>query len=140
MELLSIGSASDRAGVKIPTIRYYEKSGLLPAVARSAGNRRVYDEAAVRRLRFIRHARELGFEVASIRQLLHLSDNPMQSCQDADSIAQAHLAGIDGKISRLAALRTEVQRMIEECSHGRVGGCRVIQILDDHDQCRHASH
>ncbi len=137
MQEISIGLLSRRTDVKIPTIRYYEQSGLMPSPSRTEGNRRTYDEASERRLRFIRHARQLGFEVNAIRQLLDLSDHPDRACADADVIARAHLADIDSKIARLTALRSEVGRMVEECSHGRVCECRVIEILADHGQCRH---
>lgn len=137
---LPIGALSEQTGVKIPTIRYYEQAGLMPAAARTEGNRRTYGDDAVRRLRFIRHARELGFEVEAIRQLLDLSDQPDRPCVEADVIARAHLRDIDSKIARLTALRGEVKRMAEECEHGRVGDCRVIQVLADHDLCGSQRH
>jgi DNA-binding transcriptional MerR regulator len=137
---LPIGSLARQTGVKIGTIRYYEQVGLLPAPPRTESNRRTYDEAAVRRLRFIRHARELGFEVDAIRQLLSLSDDPDRPCAEVDLIARAHLAEIDNKIARLTALRSEIRRMTDGCGHERVGECRVIQVLADHGQCEHAHH
>ncbi|MFX8672475.1 MerR family transcriptional regulator, partial [Acinetobacter baumannii] len=70
MQDVAIGEAARQSGVKVPTIRYYEQIGLLPAPPRSEGNRRLYGTADLRRLAFIRHARELGFEVGSIRTLL----------------------------------------------------------------------
>jgi DNA-binding transcriptional MerR regulator len=94
----------------------------------------------VRRLRFIRHARELGFEVDAIRQLLALSDDPHRPCHEADVIARAHLADIEHKIARLTALRTEVRRMIDQCAQGEVKDCRVIAVLADHGKCRHGRH
>ena len=136
----SIGNAAKRSGVKVPTIRYYEQVGLLPSPPRTDGNRRFFDEAALRRLAFIRHARELGFDVDALRQLLDLSDQPERPCAEADVIARRHLAEIDSKISRLTALRSEVRRMLDECAHGRVGECRVIQVLADHGQCTHDRH
>lgn len=140
MQEISIGVLSKRTDVKIPTIRYYEMSGLMPSPSRTQGNRRTYDTAAERRLRFIRHARQLGFEVDAIRQLLDLSDQPDRPCAEADVIARAHLKDIDSKIARLIALRSEVGRMIEECAHGRVCDCRVIQVLADHGECEHDRH
>ena len=71
-----IGEAARRSGVKVPTIRYYEQIGLLPAPPRTEGNRRHYDAADLRRLAFIRHARELGFEIEAIRALLTLAGRP----------------------------------------------------------------
>lgn len=73
-----IGAAALASGVRVPTVRYYESVGLLPALERTEGNRRQYSEADVNRLAFIRHARELGFELDAIRTLLHLQDSPSQ--------------------------------------------------------------
>lgn len=137
---ISIGLLSKRTDVKIATIRYYEQSGLMPSPSRTGGNRRTYDEVSERRLKFIRHARQLGFEVDAIRQLLDLSDQPDRPCDEADVIARAHLADIDNKIARLTALRSEVGRMVRECSHGRVCECRVIHVLADHGECEHDRH
>lgn len=133
--LRPIGYLAEATGIKVPTIRYYEQIGLLPLPPRSQGNRRLYPEAAIQRLRFIRHARELGFEIDAIRQLLDMADQPDQSCADADSIARRHLADIESKIARLTALGEEVRRMTEDCSQSSVRQCRVIQVLADHGQC-----
>jgi DNA-binding transcriptional MerR regulator len=132
-----IGTAARRSGVKVPTIRYWEEIGLLGVSPRSEGNRRLYDAAAVRRLAFIRHARELGFEVEAIRTLLDLQDNPGQPCSPADSIARARLADVEARIAQLEALKHELRRMIEGCSHDTISHCRVIEVLTDHAECRH---
>ena len=131
MHGLSIGQAARSSGVKIPTIRYYEEIGLLAAPPRSGGNRRLYDDRDLRKLAFIRHARELGFEVDAIRTLLSLQENPHQSCGEADEIARARLAEVEQRLSRLSALKNELQRMVDHCATGRVGECRVIEILAD---------
>lgn len=137
---LPIGALSEATGVKVPTIRYYENVGLMPTAPRSDGNRRLYDENAVGRLRFIRHARELGFEVNDIRQLLDLSDQPDRPCREVDAIAQRHLVEINGRIKRLKALKIEVARMIGECSKGCVSECRIIDALAHHEHCIHEQH
>ncbi|MDR6952408.1 DNA-binding transcriptional MerR regulator [Ancylobacter sp. 3268] len=137
MPSLSIGAAAAASGVKVPTIRYYESIDLLPSPPRTGSNRRSYDAADVRRLAFIRHARELGFEVEAIRALLKLQDEPDQSCAAADAIARDRLAEVEHRIASLEALRAELMRMVEGCSHGHVGRCRVIEILADHGECRH---
>ena len=131
---VSIGEAAKASGIKVPTIRYYEQIGLLPALARTEGNRRVYDASDLQKLRFIRHARELGFEIEPIRELLALAGDPGRPCDTADRIAQAHLADIDHKMVRLTALRAEVARMAD-CSNSIVGECRVIEVLGDHAEC-----
>lgn len=134
-----IGEASRASGIKVPTIRYYEEIGLLPSLPRTDGNRRLYDPSDLRRLRFIRHARELGFEIGPIRELLALSSQPDRSCDDADRIAKVHLADIDHKIARLTALRVEIARMTE-CCQSCIGDCRVIEVLGDHGECISEQH
>lgn len=137
---LAIGALAKRTGVKIPTIRYYESIGLLPEAPRTGSNRRTYDETSVRRLRFIRHARELGFEVEAIRQLLTMADDPSRPCHEADVLARAHLAEIESRITRLEALREEVRLMVEGCAQGEVRSCHVIEVLADHAHCLHDQH
>ncbi|KQO61803.1 helix-turn-helix domain-containing protein [Methylobacterium sp. Leaf88] len=137
---IAIGELSRRTGVKVPTIRYYEQVGLMPVPPRSAGSQRRYGEADVARLNFIRHSRELGFEIDAIRELLTMNAHPDRSCADVDQIARRHLSEVDRRIERLMALRGELDRMISECGQGRVGECRVIETLSDHGKCSHVSH
>jgi DNA-binding transcriptional MerR regulator len=139
-QAVPIGEAARQSGVKVPTIRYYEEIGLLPAPSRTEANRRLYGVADLRRLAFIRHARELGFEVDAIRTLLSLQDNPDQPCAAADQIARARLAEVEQRIASLTALKAELERMVSECASGRVAECRVIEILADHGQCQHEHH
>lgn len=140
MKKITIGEAARQSGVKIPTIRYYESIGLLAAPSRSEGNQRSYEPSDLDRLAFIRHARELGFEVDSIRTLLSLQDNPNQSCASADAIAKARLVEVEQRIRSLLALKAELEVMVEGCGHGRVDQCRVIEVLADHGKCMHPHH
>lgn len=135
MKKITIGDAARQSGVKVPTIRYYESVGLLPPPPRSDGNQRAYQERDIARLTFIRHARELGFEIEAIRTLLLLQDDPHQSCASADAIAKARLAEVEQRIRSLLALKAELEIMVEGCGHGRVDQCRVIEVLADHGQC-----
>lgn len=134
----AIGEAARKSGVKVPTIRYYEGIGLMPAVPRNAGNRRLYDAADLRRLSFIRHARELGFDVEAIRALLSLQDDPGQTCASAHVIATTRLAEVEARIARLTALRGELENMVAQCARGRIDACHVIETLADggHDHGR----
>jgi DNA-binding transcriptional MerR regulator len=129
MSVISIGELARRTGVKVPTIRYYEQAKLLPAPARTEGQQRRYSPAAVTRLNFIRHARELGFKVDAVRELLALSEQPDRSCADVDEIARRHVEDIDRRIARLVALQRELQRSLDTCGHGSVGDCHVIEAL-----------
>jgi DNA-binding transcriptional MerR regulator len=137
---ISIGELSRRTGVKVPTIRYYESIALMPAPFRSEGKQRRYGKPEMSRLTFIRHARELGFEIDTIRELLAMSAQPNQSCAEVDQIARRHIGEVDRRIGRLVTLRAELQRMMEACGHGRVGECRVIETLGHHDQCAYPQH
>ncbi|HEY5226670.1 MAG TPA: helix-turn-helix domain-containing protein [Methylovirgula sp.] len=134
---ISIGALARATGVKVPTIRYYEAIALLPAPSRSASNRRLYIARDAARLSFIRRARELGFELAAIRTLIALQDRPEQSCSEADSIVGARLTEVNEKITHLSALKTELERMLEGCGHGRIASCHVIEVLADHGECQH---
>ncbi|MCF1708442.1 helix-turn-helix domain-containing protein [Tabrizicola sp. J26] len=133
--MLTIGKLGAAAGVKVPTIRYYEQIGLLGQPDRSSGNQRLYGASDMNRLAFIRHARELGFPLEAIRELLSLSDHPDQSCTAADAIARRQLSAVRARIARLRALEDELERMVAQCAHGTIAGCRVIEVLGDHGQC-----
>lgn len=126
---LSIGDLSHRTGVKIPTIRYYESIGLLPAPPRSGGNRRVYDAAHVERLNFIRQARDLGFTIEAITALITLAGHPDQPCTDADTLAREHRAEVRRKIAQLRALEEELTQLIDHCAHGTVSDCQILAAL-----------
>ncbi len=138
----TIGRLALETGCKIPTIRYFEKIGLLPPPERSPGNTRIYGRAHVARLAFIRHSRELGFSQAAIRQLLELTDKPGQSCDSVTQIAQFHLAEVKDRIARLVGLQAELERMIAACDGGQVESCQIIETLADHahDHCLVRDH
>lgn len=128
----TIGAVAKRTGLKIPTIRFYEQEGLIAAPPRTDSGRRLYSEADIGRLSFIRHARALGFELDDIRSLLDLSDHPEWSCSEADLIARKHLAEIEARLAQLTALRVELSRIVKSCAGGRAGDCRIIETLTDH--------
>lgn len=137
MTALTIGKLAAAADVKVPTIRFYEQIGLLPEPVRTESDRRVYDPAAVRRLAFIKHARQLGFPIEAIRTLLDLADHPERSCEDANVLAQEQLTAVETKIAQLEALRGELRRMVAAGCQGIAGDCRVIETLGDHSFCTH---
>ena len=137
---LTIGRVAKAAGCTVQTIRYYEQIGLLPRPPRSEGNQRRYSRADGDRLAFIRHARDLGFPLEAVRDLLSLADTPDQSCAAADAIARAQLQAIDRRLARLEALKRELERMVEQCRGGRIADCRVIEVLSDHGHCLSDDH
>ncbi|RUP11241.1 helix-turn-helix domain-containing protein [Hyphomicrobium sp.] len=140
MNEVSIGNAARISGVKVPTIRFYEEIGLLPRPARTNANRRLFADSDLRRLAFIRHCRELGFELDAIRALLKLQDNPKEPCEAADAIAKERLGEVERRLRSLKALQKELKRMIDGCSHGHVSQCRVIEVLANHSKCMHDNH
>jgi len=132
---LSIGRLATLSGVKVPTIRYYESIGMLDAPPRSPGGQRRYGNDHLEQLRFIRHGRELGFGLDDLRALQDLSARPDRSCEEADGIARKQLVEVERRIAGLEAVRRELERMVERCSHGVVDECRVIQTLSNHHLC-----
>lgn len=126
---MQIGDLSRATGVNIETIRYYERIGVLPRPGRQMNGRRTYAEQDAGRLGFIRHARDLGFELADVRTLLALQEQPESSCEDASLIAQAQLEAVESRVAKLQNLRTELRRMVSECQRGIVAECRVIEAL-----------
>ena len=132
---LSIGKLAKATEVKVPTIRFYEQIGLLPAADRTESDQRIYAEPAIRRLAFIKHARQLGFPIDAIRSLLDLSDHPEKPCDGATILAEEQLAGVERKITQLESLRTELKRMVAAACNGSASECRVIEALANHTLC-----
>lgn len=137
--MFSIGELSKRTGVKVPTIRYYEQSGLLPEPHRTDGNQRRYGPAGLERLSFIKHARELGFSINAISSLIELEENPDRSCKQATEIAREQLLSVQEKIRKLRALAKELERVADGChGKGKTKDCYVLAALADHRLCQSA--
>ena len=134
---IPISKLARSAGCKIQTIRYYEQIGLLPPPPRTAGAQRRYGEAHRQKLSFIRHARELGFALPAIRELLALADQQESDCTAADRIARRQLEAVDRRIAMLTSLRSELERMLRHRHGNRIRDCRVIATLADHGLCGH---
>ena len=134
MAEFTIGHLARATGCKVPTIRYYEQIGLLPEPHRSSGNTRLYGAGHLARLGFIQHCRDLGFSQLAIRELLELSEHPDRSCEAVTDIARAHLQDVNRRIARLAALKVELESMIENCHGGRVEQCRIVEALTNYER------
>lgn len=129
-KLRTIGDMAHETGVKVVTIRYYERIGLLPAPLRTgSGAYRTYRKTDLDRLSFIRRARDLGFTLHQIRALLDLAEQHNRDCGDVDTIAREHLTEIERKIADLSALRRELRDLIGSCRRGTVAECRIIGAL-----------
>lgn len=133
----SIGELASETGVKVPTIRYYEGIGILPAPPRTEGNQRRYDASALERLRFIAHARAMGFPMQELRLMLRIAGHRDAPCEDIDALVRARLAEVEDRIVRLTALRSELEGMLDCHQHGTVADCRVVEVLSDHEHCAH---
>src|ERR1700733_3204621 len=126
-EMFSIGELARATGTKVETVRYYERIGLLPMPARTSGNYRRYARPHLERLSFIRRGRDLGFSLEEVRELLRLSDDRSQSCAEVDRIARLHLTEIERKVADLGALRRELKQLIDQCGHGTIDECLIIE-------------
>ncbi|MGK0419067.1 MAG: MerR family mercuric resistance operon transcriptional regulator [Halopseudomonas sp.] len=126
---MKIGEASRLSGCHIETIRYYERVGILSPTVRSESGYRCYADHHIQQLRFILHARELGFSVDDIRELLSLKEQPDLSCQAVDSITDKHLHGIRNRIKYLESLARELRRISASCPGGDIAECRILEAL-----------
>lgn len=131
MANFTIGRLSTATGVKIETIRYYERSGLIAPPPRTDGNYRAYGTADLERLRFIRRTRELGFTLEEVRAMLAMTTQIDLSCEAIDSIASKHLAEVDRKIADLKKLRRELSAITTSCAGGTIGECGILEAFAD---------
>lgn len=125
----TIGTLSERTGVNIETIRYYERIQLLPPPPRTAGNQRVYEEEHQRRLNFIRRARELGFTIEDIRAMLTLVDRHAVTCRQVQGVAVRQLAAVRAKIVDLKRLERVLKEMTASCAGGEAPECPIVETL-----------
>jgi MerR family transcriptional regulator, mercuric resistance operon regulatory protein len=126
---LQRGEIARRAGCNLETVRYYEKIGLIPEPPRTGGGYRHYDATHERRLRFVLRARELGFSLDEIRQLLRLTDKLDQPCSEARVIATAHLDDVKAKIADLKRMQRVLQDVVTQCGNGTLRECPLIETL-----------
>lgn len=132
---LKIGELASRLNVPVETIRYYEKEGLLPSPARTAGNYRLYDNSATERLTFIRNCRTLGITLDEVRSLLRAKDSPDAECGAVNRLVDAHIARIDEHIEDMQRLKGSLASLRERCGSARVSrDCGILnELTHDHD-------
>lgn len=123
------GQLAKRTGCNAETIRYYEKTGILPDPRRSNSGYRYYDEGNVRRLHFVMQSRELGFSIEEIRSLLDLVDRRAVSCGEVEKLGKAHLLLVRKKISDLKRMADVLDRTVSACSGEDVPECPLIETL-----------
>ena len=131
MDGLTIGRVARDAGLEIDTVRFYEREGLLNRPARTAAGYRHYSSDAVSRLRFIRQAKELGFSLSEIKELLALRVTPGKSCSDVRAHADHKIADVDRRIASLKRMRGALVKLASACSgKGPVSQCPILEALE----------
>ena len=132
----SVKELARMLGCQTVTIRYYEREGLLREPERTERNYRLYGDSEIERLRFIRHCRLHGMNLAEIRELLAFRDNPTVSCDWINSLVERHIANVDAQIAALTHLRQHLQELLGKCSGGRRGGeCGILASLNSGEEC-----
>ena len=126
---MNIGDAAKATGVSAKMIRHYESVGLFPEAARTDAGYRQYGDSEIHTLRFVRHARDLGFSVAQIRELLGLWQNRRRSSRQVKALAQAHLDEIDRKLAELQAVKATLQHLVHGCQGDDRPDCPILETL-----------
>jgi Cu(I)-responsive transcriptional regulator len=137
--LHNIGEASKRTGVSAKMIRHYEAIGLLPAADRTFAGYRIYDDADLHRIRFIKRGRGLGFAMKEIARLLGLWDDRARSSAEVKTLALAHIAELDAKIAEMEAMRSTLRDLAERCHGDDRPHCPILEDLAADARCGHAS-
>ena len=134
MEPLTIGHLAKEAGVNLETVRYYERRGLIPKPPRSQSGYRLYPAEAARRLRFIQRAKELGFSLREIKELLSLRVSPRTSRAEIQQRAEGKIADIRAKIQSLHSIEKSLRKLTKACGGcGPVSDCPILGSLDRED-------
>jgi MerR family mercuric resistance operon transcriptional regulator len=132
--MLTIGEVAKAADVSVETVRFYEREGLIPQPARRRSGYRQYGPDAVRRLRFIRRAKDLGFTLKEIGELLDLRVDPRRSCAEVRALAKAKMADVEAKMLDLARIQAALTDVVRTCrGKGPTSECPILDALDDQE-------
>jgi Cu(I)-responsive transcriptional regulator len=126
---VNIGTAARRSGITVKMIRYYESIGLMAPADRSAGNYRTYGHRDINRLEFIKRARDLGFALEEIRQLLALWDDSGRASAEVKGLVTTHIAALDARIAALKSMRRTLAHLAERCDGNDRPDCPIIDDL-----------
>lgn len=133
---VKIGELAKQADCQVVTIRYYEKEGLLAEPVRTEGGYRLYSEADVERLKFIRHCRDHGMSLADIKLLLGLREAPDRDCSAVGTLVDKHIEDVDQQIHSLMKLKDQLVHLRGKCPHsGAIASCGILKGLDDRSEC-----
>jgi Cd(II)/Pb(II)-responsive transcriptional regulator len=128
---IRIGELARTTGLRVDTIRYYEKEGVLPSPARSDGNYRLYGPAEVERLRFVRNCRDLDLSLDEIRALLQLREAHATACGGAEAVLDAHLGHVRDSLRALRGLERELIALRARCGQAPdAAPCGILSALD----------
>ncbi|MFV0416042.1 MAG: Cu(I)-responsive transcriptional regulator [Chthoniobacterales bacterium] len=127
---MNIGEASKQSGVSAKMIRYYEEIELIPRIARTYSGYRSYADADIHRLRFIRRARDLGFSVPEIQELLGLWDDRSRKSKDVRRLAKSHIEGLEQRIDEMQALVDILRNLIRNCAGDNRPDCPILADLE----------
>ncbi len=130
---MNIGEAARASGVSAKMIRYYEQTGLIPPASRTESGYRHYNEADVHRLRFVRRARDLGFSVAEIAELLGLWNDRSRHSADVKRLAEAHIADLEERIARLRQMADTLRTLSDCCAGDDRPDCPILEELGQAD-------
>ena len=135
METLTIGKVARLAGIGVETIRFYEREGLIEEPPRRESGYRQYPEDTVHRLRFIRRAKELGFTLKEIKELLALRVEPETTCEDIRRRAEAKIGDIEEKICTLNKMKGALKKLTLACKgRGPVSACPILEAMENDKQ------
>ncbi|MFN3172314.1 MAG: MerR family transcriptional regulator [Hyphomicrobiales bacterium] len=129
--MAGICHAAAQSGVSIETIRYYERSGVVPKPPRTAAGHRNYSGQDIGRLRFIKRCRDLGFPLTDAQSLLGLTDGSMTTCAEAKQIAEGQRMAVQAKITQLQKIETALSRLTEQCSDSANSCPILLELLAD---------
>src|SRR3954471_6914043 len=127
---MRIGTAAEQAGVNVQTLRYYERRGLLPRSPRRGSGYREFPDEAVRIVRFIKRAQDLGFTLDEIEELLRLRVDKRRDRARIRGVAERRVRQIDQKIAELQAMKRALSHLVDCCEQGATLECPIIEALD----------
>ncbi len=127
---MRIGTAAEQAGVNVQTLRYYERRGLLPKTPRRVSGYREFPDDAVRVVRFVKRAQDLGFTLDEIETLLRLRGDRRRDRVRVRAVAEQRIAQIDRKIAELDAMKQALSHLVHCCREGATLECPIIEALD----------
>lgn len=131
-QTMSIGTLSKETGIGIETIRFYERLGLIVPVGRKSSGYRIFDDSSLKALGFIKHAKELGFSLSEIQELLDLKADKKSKCQSVQLKAKAQLQAVEEKINHLERIKNVLSKLIEQCRQRKIDSeCPLLDCLDD---------